>query len=1166
MRLEKIKLAGFKSFVDPTVIHFPSNLVGVVGPNGCGKSNVIDAVRWVMGESSAKMLRGESMADVIFNGSSSRKPVGLASIELVFDNAQGRAGGQYAQYTQISIRRQVTRDGHSDYYLNNVRCRRRDIMDVFLGTGLGPRSYSVIEQGMISRIVEARPEELRAYLEEAAGISKYKERRRETENRIRHTRENLERLNDLREEVQKQLRHLERQAATAKKYQDLTQQERRTRAEWQVLRWSALQNETVRQEQYLAQQEATLQAALKEQQAVEQDIEHRRTEQATAHESFNQVQGRFYAVSADVTRLEGVIQHAQDNQQRQLAELQRSQQALREAEQRHEQDQAKLVDLRQALAHIQPRLSSARDLEDQRQAQWQTVERAMQAWQVEWEAFQQQANQPVQQAQVERARINHLEQQIQQLQKRLRANQTETASLNEIDRQSEISQLRQRKQALESNRAQTKMDLDQAYQLIEQIQLAVRRTQDELDEVNAELQHLQGRLVSLQTLQMAAKGKDDKALQHWLNTQGLQDAPRLLEQVEVESPWQLAVEVVLEHRLQAILVDHLADYVDDGEALQASGVCLVTQQASPVAVRPGTLASVVQGPMALLAALNGIRLADDLAQALNWQAELDIGEFVITPQGILMGAGWLSIRPHLQAETGVLAREQELRELTRQQEVLAPRVEALQVAVTQSHQQEKSLEQQRRAMQKQYDDIAHGLSDVQSRLSSKQAHAEQAEHRLARLRLEADEMHQQLTDGQQQIRIAQTDLESALAQIASGDQQREQLHQQRDEYRAALQSAQQAMNESRQQTHQLNLEVRGLQSTEKSLCASIQRLDDQPMQLRRQVESVQAELSDNQKLMEQTQVDLKRKLHDKVEVEKTLAESRQALEALDTQLRELEQVRYQAEQAVQSGRSTRDDVKASHQESRARCQAMQERLDETGYTADQLLAELPEGAEEADWGAQAERLAAKIQRLGAINLAAIEEFETQSERMLYLDRQHADVSQSLDTLLEAIRKIDRETRERFKVTFNQVDESFKVLFPKLFGGGQAYLELLGEDLLDTGVSVIARPPGKRNSSIHLLSGGEKALTAVALVFAIFQLNPAPFCMLDEVDAPLDDANVGRYSEMVREMSDQVQFVFITHNKLTMEIAHQLVGVTMQEPGVSRLVSVDIDAAAAMVEA
>ena len=1163
MRLEKIKLAGFKSFVDPTTVLFPSNLVGIVGPNGCGKSNVIDAVRWVMGESSAKNLRGESMADVIFNGSTSRKPVGTATIELVFDNADGGAGGQYAQYSQISVKRQVSRDGQSLYYLNGVRCRRRDITDLFLGTGLGPRSYSIIEQGMISRLIEARPEDLRVYLEEAAGISKYKERRRETENRIGHTRENLERLDDLREEVQKQLRHLERQSATAQKYKALREEERRVRAELLALRLDQMLADMEQRDRTIAEQENRLQAAVAEQRNTEAEIEQQRSAHTEANDAFNTIQGRFYAVGSEIARLEESIQYAREARRQQESDLVQTRQALAQAMALSEQDGNRLAELAGELERDQPMLDAARTESDGAAKALQDAEAAMLAWQTNWDSFNQGANEPAQQAQVERTRLNHLEQQEVQLKRRLTRNDEERGHLADVSLAAEIADLQRRESEGEAALIAFRGRVEARVQSIATLRQRGQEAQEELATARSELETLRGRLASLNALQQAARGEGDKGIERWLRDKGLGEARRLLETIEVSGEWQKAAEVVLAEQLQAVMVDDLDAPAADLVRLERGVLTLFETGAARPQAREGTLAAHVSGPSPLLHLLNSIHTAHDLADALQRRDTLAAGECLVTPDGVRVGHGWVSVQRGSDARAGVLAREQEIRVLTQRLTQLEPQVTQLADQLAADRRALVEAEQAREVQQRELEAAQRKVAEVRALLSGKQARAEQIRHRLEGLDRDALDLRQQLEQGVTDMQAARGRLHQALASIEDLAKHREELVAERDALRAALDAARGTASAARNRVHEIALRVESMRSSEDSLRSGIGRMQQQLTQMQERCGGLEAQLDAGKAPIGEQQVRLEQQLQVRAEVEASLSQARKGLESIDHRLRELDQSRHRVEQQVQDERSRLDETRMARQEILVRSRTLEEQLAETGFEREQLQQDMAQDAAVDAWQARAEDLGNRIQRLGPINLAAIDEFQEQSERMAYLDAQHEDISKSLATLEEAIRKIDRETRTRFKETFDRVDAGFKELFPKLFGGGHAYLELTGEDLLDTGVTVMARPPGKRNSSIHLLSGGEKALTAVAMVFAIFRLNPAPFCMLDEVDAPLDDANVGRYSALVKEMSAHVQFIFITHNKVTMEIANQLSGVTMHEPGVSRMVSVDVEEAAAL---
>ncbi len=1172
MRLEKIRLAGFKSFVDPTTVLFPSNLVGVVGPNGCGKSNVIDAVRWVMGESSAKMLRGESMADVIFNGSTGRKPVGIASIELVFDNSDGGVGGEYAAFNQISVKRQVSRDGQSGYFLNGSRCRRRDIQDLFLGTGLGPRSYAIIEQGMISRIIEARPEDLRLFLEEAAGISKYKERRRETETRMRHTRENLERLDDLREEVGKQLQHLERQAATAEKYTQLRAEERRLDLELKALRWRALDAEIQAQERQLGEAETTTEAGLASQRRLEAEIDSHREDFNAASDRFNAVQGRFYAVGAEIARAEQAIQFASEARGRREAELVRLEQELYEAGRHLERDQARLAGIAQELARDEPDWRAAEDALSAAAGVVMTAEDQLKGWEAEWDAFNQSAARPGEQAQAERARINALEQSLGRERERLRRIEDEMARLASADISPRIDELAER----ESEFAERLDDLDrrerQCADEVDERDDDLRQLADELDQLRTGLQESRGRLASLTALQESALADTDGARAEWLAGQGLADAPRLVDHLEVDAGWELAVETVLGDALRAVGTSGLERHGVATDALPPGLVLLETggsAAGSPTgsAAQTDALLSHVCAPWPLDSLLGGARVADRLAEALAVRETLAPGERLVTPEGMQIGRNWLGV-PANDAGGGVLARVEAIRtlqagiaeHLARETDLL-DEDERLREARDAAEQARLDAAQARAALEREASALRNELSGLRIR-------REHQQERLRALAGERAELTEQSAEAVAEMEETRERLHALLTELETLAERRETMTRERESLRAAVAQGREQERQCREQSQSLRVSVESNRAAREATQQSLTRAQEQRVQLQERRDELLEALEESVEPLAEQREQLDELLSRQVEVEQELNAARNHRESLDAAVRALEKERQRVEQSVQASQRGLDALRLERQERLVRRQTLAEQLAEADSQPavvlesmdPAILALSTEPGSESRWQEELTKVGARIQRLGAINLAAIDEFREQSQRKTYLDAQHDDISRSLETLEQAIRKIDRETRHRFKETYEQVNEGFQQLFPRLFGGGQAYLTLTDEDLLETGVSVMARPPGKRNSTIHLLSGGEKALTAVALVFAIFQLNPAPFCMLDEVDAPLDDANVGRFCELVRSMSEQVQFIFISHNKVTMEIADHLLGVTMHEPGVSRLVSVDVDEA------
>ncbi|MBS7660803.1 chromosome segregation protein SMC [Pseudomonas lalucatii] len=1162
MRLKCIKLAGFKSFVDPTTVSFPSNMAAVVGPNGCGKSNIIDAVRWVMGESSAKNLRGESMTDVIFNGSNTRKPVTQASIELIFDNSDATLVGEYAGYNEISIRRRVTRDSQNTYFLNGTKCRRRDITDIFLGTGLGPRSYSIIEQGMISKLIEAKPEDLRNFIEEAAGISKYKERRRETENRIRRTHENLARLTDLREELERQLERLQRQAQAAEKYQQYKAEERQLKAQLTALRWQALNQQVGQREAVIGNQEVGFEALVAEQRNADASIERLRDGHHELSERFSLVQGRFYSVGGDIARVEQSIQHGQQRLRQLQDDLREAERARQETESHLGHDRTLLATLGEELAMLEPEQELTSAAAEEAAAALEEAESAMHGWQDQWDGFNQRSAEPRRQAEVQQSRIQQLEQSLERLAERQRRLGDELQQLVADPEDAAIIELGEQIAAAELEQEQLQADEQQQAERLQQLRDELQQAGQAQQQAQGELQRLQGRLASLEALQQAAldpgAGTGD-----WLRAQGLAERPRLAEGLRVEAGWELAVETVLGADLQAVLLDDFADL--DFAALSQGELRLAWPAAAGGRVA-GSLLDKVEAGIDLAPWLARVRPVASLEEALAGRAALAEGESLVSRDGYWVGRHFLRVRRAGEAESGVLARGQELEclglECDEREAALELLDERLLALRDTQRQQEELREQQRRQLQER----TRLLGELKARLSAGQAKAEQLTLRRRRLESERAEQAEQRELEQEQLGEARLQLQDALDAMALDNEQRETLLASRDALRERLDRVRQEARQHKDHAHQLAVRLGSLRAQHDSTGQALERLELQAERLHEKREQLSLNLEEGEAPLEELRLKLEELLDRRMGVEEELKQARLALEDADRELRDAEKRRSQAEQQAQLLRGQLEQQRLEWQSLNVRRKALQEQLAEDNYDLHGVLASLPADAGEQAWEEELERLAGRIQRLGPINLAAIDEYQQQSERKRYLDAQDADLVEALDTLENVIRKIDKETRNRFKETFDQINGGLQTLFPKVFGGGNAYLELTGEDLLDTGVTIMARPPGKKNSTIHLLSGGEKALTALALVFAIFQLNPAPFCMLDEVDAPLDDANVGRYARLVKEMSEKVQFIYITHNKIAMEMADQLMGVTMHEPGCSRLVAVDVEEALAMVEA
>ncbi len=1169
MRLKCIKLAGFKSFVDPTTVNFPSNLCAVVGPNGCGKSNIIDAVRWVMGESSAKNLRGEAMTDVIFNGSGGRKPVGQASIELIFDNSENRIKGEYASFNEISIKRKVSRDGSNTYMLNGTKCRRRDITDIFLGTGLGPRSYSIIEQGMVSRLIESKPEELRVFIEEAAGISKYKERRRDTENRIRRTRENLERLTDIREELERQLSHLQRQAQAAEKYKEYKSQQRELEAQHNALRWRALDADVIQQKQAIHEQEMRLEAAITEQRGIDAKVEERFQQSSRLNERLSTVQGQFYTLGSEIARIEQSIEHHLDRMKQLRQDLDETRGNWESGQKELDVDRERLQTLESELETMNPELEMARELEEESVMALETAEERMQGWQQRWDEFSRESEEPRQVAEVEQSRIQQLEKIVERGIERRGRLRDEREALGENPEQEAIEELSLEITRLEESGEEQEEENARLAEQIDEQRSRSQQVASDLDGARSELQSLKGRHASLEALQQAALGRDNEAFTEWLDDQQLSGNARLGEQVQVQAGWESAVEAVLGDTLQAVCVESL-DTVEQLLAQMPDGVLALVDDSTAAAATPAGSAPQGLSPLSdrlqadndrVTALLAGIFAADTLADALAARGRLQAGQSIVTRQGIWLGSNWLRVSQGVDETSGLLERKGQLSQITEQMEQLEERVETLLESQSECRQQLSDLENQRENVQRLISQQNRELSELKSRLSARMTREEQNNLRRQRLQQELEELEKQLEVEQENTASARERLQQALDSMEQDVERKEQLLRERDEFREQLDQARQKARHDRDHAHQLATRGQLLHSQIRSLKDTIERMRSQEQRASERIRSIEEQLGQGDEPVAEKRMELEEKLQARLEVEDQLKVAKAEAEENDYELRQLEQQRNERERQATAVREKVMEHRLRLEGDTVKQQGLEEQLRESRYDLETVLHNLPDDLDAQTCEQELEQLTTRIQRLGAINLAAIEEYQQQSERKVYLDAQNEELEKALLTLENAIRKIDRETRTRFKETFDLINQGLQELFPKVFGGGHAYLDMTGDDLLDTGVAIMARPPGKRNSTIHLLSGGEKAMTAIALVFSIFRLNPSPFCMLDEVDAPLDDANVGRYARLVKEMADNVQFIFITHNKLTMEMANQLLGVTMHEPGVSRIVAVDVDEAA-----
>ena len=1167
MRLTQIKLVGFKSFVDPTSIAVPGQLVGIVGPNGCGKSNVIDAVRWVLGESRASALRGDSMQDVIFNGSSQRKPVARASVELTFDNSLGKAAGQWTQYAEIAVKRVLTREGESLYYINNTHVRRRDIQDIFMGTGLGPRAYAIIEQGMISRIIEAKPEELRVFLEEAAGISKYKERRRETEHRLHDTRENLSRVADICEELALQIDKLEAQAKVAMQCKELQGDMQRKQNIMWLLRKTEADNEAQRHARDIERATNELEAETARLRGIEKRLEEVRSAHYEAGDALSNAQGELYAANAEVQRLETEIRYIGESRTR-------LEQQIAQLAAQSEQWTQQASELNGALAMWQgrqggagQRLQQARERVAAESAQLPEADQAFRAAQVRLAGERGALAQTEQALKIEQTHINHADRTLQGLELRHERLLAEHEALARPDAAAIEEQQRQIA-ALADELARKDAQLGAQLQQLPELENARRSAQEKLDTQLREQAGLESRLATLQQVQDQVES--NAQIHDWLIGHRLDALPRLWQQVRVEAGWETAFEAVLREKLHAVEAaqpDLLQGMFEDAPPAKLS-VYTATAAAPDAALqgmRPlASLLSIhneaVRGVMQDW--LHGVYAVDGPPAAADRQL-LPPGVILVSREGHQFSRSAVSFHAPDPGDTGILARQREIEDLRAQ---LREREETLRQARTEQHVVEAALgghNQRLATLRQEATALKQRVHEQQMESLRLSQGLERFQERSRQIQSELEEISRQQEAERASLAAAESSLvshqermDAAAAQVQAA----EQAHRQAEE---ALNAARQALQHAEHEEQEAVFYEKECSSKINEIKSSLQVILEQSGAAAQQLEQLRLDLSRQQDegLRQRLQVQLEQR----VQREQALGAARTRQEELGQALRSAEEERLVCEQKLEPLRNRINDLRLKEQAARLNKEQYANQLFEAGADEEAVAAMLEKGMRPNALQTEINRLQQAISDLGAVNMAALEELQASRERKGFLDAQAADLNMALETLEAAIRRIDRETREMLQQTFDIVNGHFGQLFPSLFGGGEARLLMTGEEILDAGVQVVAQPPGKKTSTIHLLSGGEKALTALALVFSMFQLNPAPFCLLDEVDAPLDDPNTERFCDLVKRMSADTQFLYISHNKITMEMAAQLVGVTMQESGVSRVVAVDIEEALRMKE-
>ena len=1162
MRLSQIKLAGFKSFVDPTHIHAPGQIVGIVGPNGCGKSNIIDALRWVLGESRASALRGKSMQDVIFNGSGNRKPVARASVELVFDNSQGRVAGQWSNYAEIAVKRVLQRDAESSYFINNLRVRRKDVSDIFLGTGLGGQAYAIIEQGMISRIIEADPEDLKVFLEEAAGISKYRERRRETELRLSATRGNLQRVEDITRELRERIEHLEDQARVAKIYHELQASLKRT----QNLLWLRRKMKARELRRKLVEEASGLETAMEAETANLRHLENQLVRARDEHDSTSQklqdAQGAMYQANAEVSRLQQQIDHLKSNRLRAEARIESGKKELDMLELQYAEALDNRRQWQQDAAEARRQCETCQlEVEKLKTACSDTHERMKEAERL-FEEARLALSAGEHQEKIEQAHWGHCENTLNQLAKK----REKFAEAKRLLPQMDEARLAMLEADLAGMEARMALEAGASSEIAQRLDTARAARQDaflQLQENESNIAEIRARLAALREIQEGLEKRSD--LGAWLAENRLDRLPRLWSKIGISAGWENALESVLRERVHAILTEPCQGENPPGEMVFVQNGAFSPESSGNPSLVPLlsliTLSDQAVGG-ALCDWLSSAFIAPDMEQAMTLRPMLGASELLVTPEGHIVTRHSVHYYGADSRVHGVLIRQQEIERLLASENDAALLLEAS------------------RKLHEDREEEAAGLESALKEKSALFSRLEQEKHELQLQRIRVSEANGRIREQSVRIIAEMDEIESQFrAELEKKLEIGKKIEVLREEitlFRERQNIARQELDQMRRLFDEKNRLMqhavgknREAEFHEKSCSVKLDELERRIELLSRNMAQGKAALNalgEEVSAQDPASLDvlLQQALVTRQENEEALLAVRKASEELSSRLRELDGLRQGSELKLGPLREKIGDIRLKEQEARISEEQFDASLKAAGAVEEELAGMLEKAPDSARLQAEISKLNGRIESLGAVNLAAFEELQAAQERKGYIDSQVQDLSEAAETLESAIRRIDRETRERLMATFDEVNRNFGELFQQLFGGGRARLVLTGDQIIDSGMEIEAQPPGKKNASIRLLSGGEKALTAISLVFSLFKLNPAPFCLLDEVDAPLDDSNTGRFCDMVRKMAEHTQFLFISHNKTTMEMAHQLIGVTMQEQGVSRIVAVDVEAASRKV--
>ena len=1160
MHLSSIRLSGFKSFVDNTNVQLPGQLVGIVGPNGCGKSNIIDAVRWVLGESSAKNLRGGQISDVIFNGSNTRPAASQATIELNFENARGKLKGDFSQYNEISVRRQVNSEGISNYYINNIRCRRKDIVDTFLGTGLGSRGYSIIQQGTISRLVEAKPEELRQYLEEAAGISHYKERRRETENRMLATRENLERLVDICEELEKRLRTLNTQAKNALTYKDLNQQNTKLSHQLVALQWRELHERLEKlnsKHQSTANRIEAQLAKLRKVEALQEQQEQHKLQLQKEHE---QAQQSYYAAKEGIARTQEQIQSHEQRQQNITQESQELEKRKQQLLSLQASDSVEASDIEQRITSKSEKLTQENLRLKEKQSEYINLEKDHRKLQQEWDIFQSQSYEQRQQSEVDQYKIQQIEQQIARAEKELsQLTDNTTEEISRLNQQHKQQQENNHK--LEKDVEIQKVSLAAAKEKLEKTEQQQQQQQQQMHQLQRQLQITEGTIASLTTLlKRKTENSNSELLKSLRSRLGMK---RWLESIKVTSGWEQAIETAIPE-LIAMDISNDPQLINNSlreiEKATAAIVIDKQQKSDPAPEGLHSCNDIIDG--AVPSWMHSVFFADSQDTAIKSLKSLQPHQRIICKNGTSLGSNWMTATRQ-NDEHSLLITSQQLREEQAKNTQLNTNIESQQSTLKQYTQQiqehKKTVEQQQQQLHSLQQKLVADKGTLQHTLHKRDSLLKEQEKNIARKK----ELTETRKNSERQLKEVRESWSKGLESLKYDDQKRQELSDRRTFLQKQREQAQSNFSQLQSQVGELRLQLQQDTSKHQHLKQNLERLQNDLNEVNSRLNKIIAQQQQIASQPNQLKKELQKLLDQQLDLEKHMQKCHSSVSEQEQQIKQSAEQIKTLSQTIDEIKARSQELQLKHRELTTRQETLSEALQ--GEDPQAIAEQLPEGAELGLWKNKIQAIERKIQVLGEVNHAAIKDYESEKERKKHLDEQRNEIEKALATLESTINKIDKATKNTFRETFEQVNSSLQELFPRLLGGGTVKLELTSSDLLSTGVTIIARPPGKRNTSISMLSGGEKAMTAIALVFSIFQLNPAPFCMLDEVDAPLDDINTQRYVNTVKTMTEKVQFIVVTHSKITMQRLDQLIGITMSEAGVSRVVSVDMNKALASTE-